>query len=269
MDDTEKALGILKSRGVTGPVDAALVLGTGLGALAEALEQPTRIAYADLPGFPHSHVSGHAGVLHVGRLAGKRVLVLQGRNHYYEHGDPRAMRQPLAVIAALQARMLVLTNSAGSTQENIGPGAIVAISDHINFSGINPLIGEQGDRRFVPMSDAYDDILRQQLLLSAKKAGQTIGSGVYMWFSGPSFETPAEIRMARAMGADLVGMSTVPEVILARYFGLRVVALSMVTNLAAGIRGANPTHEETKMVAGSAARHIQDILTQFLKDAPL
>lgn len=266
MDDVAHSLTVLKAHGIVAPIDAALVLGTGLGALVGELDDAVSIPYSALPGFPLSGVSGHSGKLHAGMLSGRRVLVMQGRNHYYEHGNARAMRTPIAVMAALGAQFVMLTNAAGSLLAHAGPGSIVAISDHINFSGLNPLIGETEDRRFVPMTDAYDRALLQQLLSAAQRAGHAIKSGIYMWFSGPSFETPAEIRMARTMGADLVGMSTVPEVIMARFFGLRVVALSMVTNMAAGIDGANPTHEETKQIAGASAQTVQRIIAQFFKE---
>ncbi|MGL4323824.1 MAG: purine-nucleoside phosphorylase [Beijerinckiaceae bacterium] len=265
----QDTLAILAAHGIAGPIDAAIVLGTGLGGLADAVPNAVRIPYSAVPGFPASGVSGHAGALIFGILDGKRVLMMQGRAHYYEHGDARTMRMPIAIMAALRARMIVLTNSAGSLHEATGPGVLVSISDHINYAGINPLIGETSDQRFVSMTDAYDPQLRAQLLAAAHRANVPLTEGVYMWFSGPSFETPAEIRMARSLGADLVGMSTVPEIILARYFGLRVVAISMVTNLAAGIQGASPTHAETKEIAGRSAENMLRLLRQFLKDVCL
>lgn len=268
-DSLPRLVSMLQHRGIAAPFDAAIVLGTGLGALADGLENPIRIPYSDLPGFPVSAVSGHAGTLYAGRLQGKSVLVLQGRVHYYEHGDARAMYVPLALISALKTKVLILTNSSGSVREETGPGAIVGISDHIAFSGSNPLIGESGDGRFVSMTDAYDPDIRAQITQAARAAQVPYREGVYMWFSGPSFETPAEIRMARTMGADLVGMSTVPEVILARYFGLRVSAISMVTNLAAGIQGASPTHSETKEIANASASNMQRIIHEFLRSARL
>lgn len=260
----EEAAAYLTSRGFGGRFDLGVILGTGLGGLADALEEPVAAAYPDIPHFPHGGVSGHAGRLVAGRLEGRRVLVLQGRAHYYERGDAAAMRVPVGIVRALTAPPLLLTNAAGSTDAQLRAGSLVALSDHINFSGLNPLIGDRDDARFVSMTDAYDPDLRRRLAAAAATAGLPLEEGVYLWFSGPSFETPAEIRMARALGADLVGMSTVPEVILARYDGLRVAAVSVVTNLAAGIEGAAPTHGETKDVALAAAADLTRLIRHFL-----
>jgi purine-nucleoside phosphorylase len=252
-DQVAEAASYLKARGFDGPFDCAMILGTGLGALVDDLENPVRLTYAQIPHFPQSGVSGHSGALVAGMMGGKRVLILQGRAHYYEAGNPAAMRVPIGVIAQLGAPPLLLTNASGSLRPDMPPASLACITDHINFSGMNPLIGEPSDARFVPMTDAYDAGLRQTMLEAAKSAGIPLHEGVYMWFSGPSFETPAEIRAARVLGADLVGMSTVPEVILARFYGLRVAGLSVVTNMAAGIEGASPSHGETKDVAAGAS----------------
>lgn len=263
----------LAARGV-GPVDLAVVLGTGLGKIAEDLESPLAIPYDDIPGFPASGggraVSGHARTLIYGQADGRRILILQGRAHYYETGDAAAMRVPIGALSQLiipsgiAPPPLILTNAAGSTRADVKPGALSLITDHVNLNGPNPLIGEAGDARFVSMTDAYDGKLRARLKVAAHHAGIALHEGVYMWFTGPSFETPAEIRMARALGADLVGMSTVPEVVLARRFGLRVAAISTVTNLAAGIQGASPSHEETRSVAGGAAAALRRVLRAFI-----
>ncbi len=247
-----------------GPYRAAVVLGSGLGLLADRVQDAVAIPYADLPGFPGSGVSGHAGKLIAGTLGGAPVIVLAGRAHYYEHGDAAAMRGPLATVRALGCDTLILTNAAGSTRADIGPGALMALSDHIAFSGPNPLIGEPSDERFVNLVDAYDPDLRARLRSVAGRLEIGLSEGVYMWFSGPAFETPAEIRMARLMGADAVGMSTVPEVILARFLGLRVAAVSTITNLAAGMAPAGPSHAETKEVAGRAAERLAALVTETL-----
>ena len=260
----EAAAAFVRSRGFDGRFDCAIVLGTGLGTLADDLQDVVALGYDAIPGFPCARVSGHAGRLLAGRLGGARVLVLQGRAHYYETGDAGAMRNPVALVRALGAPPLVLTNAAGSTNPEIGPGRLALVADHINLAGANPLIGISGDARFVPMTDAYDPVLRQRLRAAAAREGIPLAEGVYAWFSGPSFETPAEIRMARALGADLVGMSTVPEVVLARYHGLRVAAVSVVTNLAAGIAGAAPSHAETKRVALEAAADLRRLVRAFL-----
>ena len=263
-EKVQETAAFLRANGFDGRFDCAVVLGTGLGPLVEDLTQTVRLPYAQVPHFPRSGVSGHAGALIAGTLEGRRVLALQGRAHYYETGDAAAMRLPVATIAALGAPPLVLTNAAGSTRPEIGPSSLVCITDHINLAGVNPLIGDRTDKRFVTMTGAYDERLRRKLGLAARAAGLALNEGVYMWFPGPSFETPAEVRMARMLGADLVGMSTVPEVILARYCGLRVAGVSVVTNLAAGIEGAAPTHEETKGVAADASADLRRLLRAFL-----
>jgi purine-nucleoside phosphorylase len=262
----DRAEKFLRNFGLSGTLDLAMVAGTGLGRIADDIENAITIPFADIPGFPGPHgapVSGHDRLLRFGRLEGRQVLILQGRGHYYEAGDAAIMRCALGVIARFGAPPLLLTNAAGSTRPDVKPGAMVLISDHINFGGPNPLIGETGDRRFTAMTDAYDQRLRYRLKGAAQSAGIALHEGVYMWFTGPSFETPAEIRMARTLGADLVGMSTVPEVILARFFGLRVAAISTVTNLAAGIMGAAPSHDETRAVAGAASVGLRRIIRNF------
>jgi purine-nucleoside phosphorylase len=175
------------------------------------------------------------------------------------------MRVPLGMLCELGAPPLILTNAAGSLKPQMPPGSLAVITDHINLNGPNPLVGDAGDGRFVPMVDAYDPSLRAGLTRAAAAEGLSLGEGVYMWFSGPSFETPAEIRMAQVMGADLVGMSTVPEVILARRHGLRVAGLSIVTNMGAGLHGGAPHHDETKDVAGRAAADLARLLRAFLR----
>lgn len=245
----------------------ALVLGSGLGGLVDEVEDAVRIAYADLPGFPHSGVTGHAGMLVAGRLGATEVLMLAGRAHYYESGDPAAMRPALEALAGIGIEQLILTNAAGSLTAEMAPGAVMLITDHINFSGTNPLIGEQSDRRFVGLTEAYDAELRGRIERAAAETGTPLHKGVYMWFSGPSFETPAEIRAARILGADAVGMSTVPEIILARFLGLRVAACSVITNLAAGMTGAELSHEETKEIAPLGGRRLATILRQMFSEA--
>ncbi len=263
-EEFDTAWETLAARGIAGPIDCALVLGTGLGKIADDIDDPVIVPYAEIPGFPASLVSGHAGQLVCGRLEKRKVLIFQGRAHYYETGNPAAMRLPIGVLTGLGSPPLVLTNAAGSVRQNLRPGSLVAITDHININGPNPLIGERGDARFVSMTDAYDPRLRLKLKRAALQAGMTINEGIYMWFSGPSFETPSEIKVARLLGADLVGMSTVPEVILARRFGLRVAAMSIVTNLAAGIEGASPSHEETRDIAAGASASLRRVIRAFL-----
>ena len=245
----------------------ALVLGSGLGPLAGEVEDAVRVPYADLPGFPRSGVSGHAGEVVAGRLSGTPVLMLNGRAHYYEHGNPAAMRPALEVLAGIGVERLLLTNAAGSLDPEMGPGSVMLITDHINFSGTNPLFGEPSDRRFVGLTSAYDADLRAAIEAAAQRTGTPLHKGVYMWFSGPSFETPAEIRLARIVGATAVGMSTVPEVILARFLGLRVAACSMITNLAAGMTGGELSHQETKDMAPLGGQRLAAIFREMFAEA--
>ncbi|MDP9838535.1 purine-nucleoside phosphorylase [Neorhizobium huautlense] len=241
----------------------AIVLGSGLGPIVNEVTDPIRIPYGDLAGFPKGGVSGHAGELVAGYLGREPVIMLSGRTHYYEHGDANAMRAPIEILAGLGVQALILTNSAGSVREDMPPGSVMQITDHINYSGMNPLIGEASDRRFVGLTNAYDVELAEAMRNAAIRRGVPLFSGVYMWFSGPSFETPAEIRMARVLGADAVGMSTVPEVILARYFGLKVAAASVVTNFAAGMTGAELSHDETKDMAPIGGARLASILSEM------
>ena len=248
------------------PYSVGIVLGSGLGGLADAVSDAIRVPYADLPGFPASGVSSHRGELVAGWLEGVPVVMLAGRAHYYEHGDAAAMRVPIETLRQLGCDTLLLTNAAGSLRTEVGPGEIMLVTDHINFAGTNPLIGIAGDRRFVGMTGAYDADLRAGLLAAAEREGIRLATGVYMWFSGPSFETPAEIRAARILGADAVGMSTVPEVILGRYSRLRVAAISTITNFAAGMTGAELSHDETKALAPVGAAKLGRVLRRFLRD---
>ncbi|WP_105383746.1 purine-nucleoside phosphorylase [Neorhizobium alkalisoli] len=242
----------------------AIVLGSGLGSLVGEVRDQVRVPYGALEGFPASGVTGHAGELVAGYLGAEPVIMLSGRAHYYEHGDAKAMRFPIEVMKGIGVQSLILTNSAGSLREDMPPGSVMQITDHINYSGLNPLIGEEGDRRFVGMTSAYDAALSLDMHNAAIRCGIPLFSGVYMWFSGPSFETPAEIRMARILGADAVGMSTVPEVILARYFGMKVAAASVITNFGAGMTGAELSHEETKDMAPVGGQRLAVVLKEML-----
>ncbi len=260
----EDLAALIRDRAGAAAPEVGLVLGSGLGHLADAVEG-VAIDYGDLPGFPHAGVSGHNPKLVIGDLEGVRVAVFGGRAHYYESGRGDAMRLPLEVLRALGAESLILTNAAGSMHPEIDPGDLMLLSDHINFSGLNPLIGEPTDARFVPMTEAYDPDLRTALKAAAEAEGVALPEGVYAWYSGPSFETPAEIRAIRGLGADAVGMSTVPEVILARFLGLRVAAISTITNKAAGLSDEQISHEHTKAMAPLGAGKLERILRRFLK----
>ncbi|MGQ0611279.1 MAG: purine-nucleoside phosphorylase [Paracoccaceae bacterium] len=260
----QQALDLIRARAGAAPVRLGLILGSGLGHLAHAVEGEA-IPYADLPGFPHVGVSGHNPHLHVGTLEGIRVAVFGAREHYYENGNPAAMRGALEVLRALGAEALIATNAAGSMRPDIPPGDLMLLSDHINFSGLNPLIGERTDARFVPMTQAHDPQMRAGLRAAAAAEGIALQEGVYAWYSGPSFETPAEIRAIRTLGADAVGMSTVPEVILARFLGLRVAAISTITNMAAGMSDEAISHEHTKAMAPLGAAKLERILRRYLR----
>ncbi len=262
--ESAAAVQALAARGVAGPFDLGIVLGTGLGPLAEEIEDAIRVPYRDIPGFPAGNVSGHAKELVAGRLNGRRVVAYNGRSHYYESGDSGVMRIPVATLAGLGCGQALFTNAAGSLHEERGPGSLSLISDHINYSGCDPLIGDPDDARFVSLTDAYDPALRALMKEAAAAEGVPLGEGVYVWFSGPSFETPAEIRMARLIGGSIVGMSTVPEVILARRFGLKVAAMSMLTNLAAGMQGSSPSHDETKAVAARGGAAMRRVVKNFI-----
>ena len=254
----------IRARAGDAPVQLGLILGSGLGHLAQAVDG-TAIPYSDLEGFPHIGVSGHNPNLVIGNLEGVRVAVFGAREHYYENGNSAAMRLPLAVLQALGARHLVVTNAAGSLRPDIAPGQLMMLSDHINFSGLNPLIGEKTDARFVPMTSAHDTGLRRALGQAAQELGIALPEGVYAWYSGPSFETPAEIRAIKILGGDAVGMSTVPEIILARFLGLKVAAISTITNMAAGLSAENISHEHTKAMAPLGAAKLEQILRLFLR----
>jgi purine-nucleoside phosphorylase len=247
------------------PIDAALILGSGLSALADDLRDKVAIPYADLEGFPAGGVSGHGRELLLGEMGGRRIAILTGREHYYEHGNAAAMRPALETVAELGAKTLLLTNSAGSLNSATRPGDLMLIADHINYAGMNPLIGEPTDRRFVNMVGAYDPELRRRSRALAERLGISLEEGVYLWYSGPSFETVAEIQMAIRLGADAVGMSTAPEVIVARMLGLRVWACSSITNMGAGLSDETISHEHTKTMAVQGAAKLATLIPALVE----
>jgi xanthosine phosphorylase len=246
-----------------------IVLGSGLGAVADAVQDAVSIGYDELPGFPRPTVHGHAGRAVLGHLGGVPVCVLMGRAHLYEGGDPGPRITPVRALAAAGAEVLVLTNAAGSLRPEVGPGRLMAICDHINLTGQNPLAGPNDDAigpRFPSLRDAYDPELRAKLQQAARALGIELKEGVYLATAGPTFETPAEIRAFRTLGADAVGMSTVPEVILARHAGLRVAAVSAITNLAEGMGGEELSHEQTLRNAEVAARDLVRLVQTFAQE---
>ena len=253
-----------------GESPVAIVLGSGLGAFADALQGARALPFGELPGFPRATVQGHKGQLVYGKLDDTPVLALQGRLHGYEGHDAATVAFPARVLGVLGARALVVTNAAGGTNPSFTPGDLMRITDHINLTGKNPLTGPNEDLlgpRFPDLSRAWDARLAEALEAAARATSQTLRAGIYLQMNGPSYESPAEVRMARAMGADAVGMSTVPEVIVAAHMGLPVCGISCITNLAAGIAPHALTHEEVMEVARAVEGRFLDLLRAFLPRA--
>lgn len=244
---------------------AAVVLGSSVGAVAERMTVEATIPFADLPGFPRPSVSGHSGRVVAGLLGARPVVIVQGRAHPYETGQADIMRPVIQSLSELGLERIVLTNAAGSLNPGMPPGRIMLITDHVNLSGMNPLIGEKGDAGFVPMTDAYALHLLGTMRTAMADSGLPAHEGVYAWVSGPSFETPAEIRAMKLLGADAVGMSTVPETILARRFGLDVAGLSVITNYAAGLKGGAPSHDETRQQGARVVDRLAALLERFME----
>lgn len=246
----------------------AIVLGSGLGGLAAKVENPVVLSYGDLPGFPVLTVAGHAGKLIVGSLGGVPVIVLNGRKHFYETSDAYPLKTMIRSLKTAGVASLFLSNAAGSLRPHIGVSELMLITDHINFLGLNPLVGpneEEFGLRFVPMSGAWDPDLRAKVTAAAKANGITLHEGVYVAFRGPSFETPAEIRMAQGWGGDAVGMSSVPECILARHCGMRVVGVSCITNMGAGLSDEELSHEHTIANATQGAAAFEQLVIAAVK----
>jgi len=250
-DDVEAAAAFLRTRIAQFPA-TAIVLGSGLGAFADGLESSTVIPYGDIPAWPASSVIGHAGTLVVGRIAGREVAVLAGRVHFYEGHELTTVTFPTRVLARLGVKTLVLTNAAGGINTAFSPGTLMVIDDHLNFMGSNPLVGPNEDRfgvRFPDMTEVYSVRLRRLAGAAGAAAGIVVRHGVYVGVHGPSYETPAEIRAFRTLGADAVGMSTVPEAIVARHMGVEVLGISCITNPAAGVLPTPLHHDEVMEVA--------------------
>lgn len=254
MDTTQKILSaanMIRSRIPEIP-EVGLILGSGLGDYADTLDDPIRIPYSLIPSFPVPSVSGHTGAMVFGRKQGRYVVVLQGRVHYYEGLSMQTITLPIRVLAALGVKRLVLTNAAGGVNTAFHPGDLMLLTDHINFSGQNPLIGPNLDAfgpRFPDASDIYTAALREKILAAASGVGITLRQGVYAMYSGPNYETPAEIRMFRTLGADAVGMSTVPEALVACHCGMEVAGISCITNMAAGVLPRKLNHAEVMETA--------------------
>jgi xanthosine phosphorylase len=246
----------------------AIILGSGLGGLAARVENPVVLAYRDLPGFPVLTVAGHAGQLLIGKLNGVPVIVLNGRKHFYETHDAYPLKTMIRSMKAAGVETLFLSNAAGSLRPHIKVSELMLITDHINFLGLNPLVGPNDETfgpRFFSMTDAWDPGLRTKLLAVAQAQGVTLHQGVYVAFRGPSFETPAEIRMAQGWGADAVGMSSVPDCLIAHHCGLRVAGVSCITNMGAGLSDENLTHSHTLENAGKGAGAFEKLVMAAVK----
>jgi purine-nucleoside phosphorylase len=253
-----------------GSPKVAVILGSGLSGIL-SLENERKKSFAEIPGFPKPTVEGHVGEVAVGKLGGKEVLVQRGRIHYYEGYDLSDVVFPVRAYALAGVKILIVTNAAGGIRYGFFPGDLVLISDHINSLGLNPLRGPNLERlgpRFPDMSQAYDPWLRKLAREVAAELGITVKEGVYLMAPGPSYETPAEIRAFRALGADLVGMSTVPEVIAARHAGMRVLGISVVTNFAAGVSERPLSHEEVLQVTKEKAAELGRFLSNLIPRLP-
>lgn len=250
---SSRALQQIRARAPEARPRIAVLLGSGWGGLTRQLVEATCFGYAELEGFPPAGVAGHAGELWLGRIGQTEVAVLSGRRHVYEDGAADGMKTALRTLRELGCQVLVQTNAAGSLDPVVAPGSLMLISDHLNIAQRSPLVGEGGSERFVDMVGAYDAALRRTAHEVAARRGTTLHEGVFAWVLGPQFETPAEIRMLQVMGAHAVGMSTVPETIIARHLGLRVLAISLITNMAAGLSDEVLSHAHTLAQAAAAA----------------
>jgi purine-nucleoside phosphorylase len=268
-EQVQEAVAAVRAR-APGPPEVAVILGSGLGPFADGLKEAVAIPFVGIPHFRAASVAGHAGRLVLGTLGGARIAALQGRIHTYEGFPADLAAFPARVLCALGARVLVVTNAAGGVNPEFTPGDLMRITDHLNLSGRNPLTGENDARlgpRFPDLTHAYDPALGDQLELTARELGEPVRRGVYAMMAGPSYETPAEIRLVRALGGDAVGMSTVPEVIVAAHQGVPVVGISCITNMAAGITGAKLTHDEVTETAERVQARFVRLLAAFLPRA--
>jgi len=244
----------------------AVVLGSGWSGLTKQVEEALEVPYAEMPAFPRPTVGGHVGRVVLGRIGPHEVALLAGRRHPYEGGRADGMNGAIRSLAAWGVQTLVLTNAAGSLDPALRAGDLMLITDHLNLPQRSPLWDETDDRRFVDMTEAYDPALRARAVVAAARAGAVLHEGVYAWMMGPQFETPAEIRMLRALGAHAVGMSTVPEAIVARHAGLRVLGLSLVTNMAAGMGAEALSHAQTLQQAEAASTRACAALAAIVQD---
>lgn len=249
--------------------EIAIILGSGLGPLAAGVEGPVRLPYGDIPHFRASTVAGHAGELIAGSLSGRRVLVMNGRFHFYEGHSMETVTLPVRVFSRLGIKNLIVTNAAGGIKDSLNPGSIMLISDHLGFMCPSPLIGPNLDGfgpRFSDMTDVYTPELRELARSVANRLGLSVQEGVYCYFRGPQYETPAEIRAVRALGADAAGMSTVPEAIVARHCGMRILGISLITNKAAGLGGSRLSHEEVGEIARNSELNFVSLVQNIISE---
>ena len=249
--------------------EVGIVLGSGLGGLADEVDEPIAIPFGELPGWPSATAPGHVGRLVVGRLAGRPVVTLQGRFHVYEGNDPGLVVQPVLLFQRLGASVVVLTNAAGGVDPAFGPGTLMVISDHLNLTGRTPLLGPNADSigpRFQDLTDAWSPRLREKLHAAGRAEGVDLADGIYAGLLGPQYETPAEVRMLRTLGADAVGMSTVLECIAARWAGLEVCGVSLVTNAGAGYSGEPLSHEEVLAAGAKAGPRLAKVIRRFVAE---
>jgi len=261
-----KAAAAIRKRAATRQPKVGIILGSGLGGLSKSIADAVRVPFGDIPGFPNATIAGHEGVVIVGSLGGREVVALSGRFHMYE-GHPAALAAfPVRVFHALGALELFVSNAAGGISPKLAVGDLMMISDHLNLMGANPLVGEaqEGEIRFPDMTDAYNPGLRWLLRTTAEKLGITLREGIYAGLLGPSYETPSEVKMLRLLGADAVGMSTVPEVIMARALGMRVAGVSCITNAAAGVTGSALSHAEVLETTNRVSASFESLVTEFL-----
>lgn len=256
-----EAAAVIRKR-ITGEPRVGIILGSGLGGIAATIDDAVRIPYREVPGFPGATVVGHAGELVAGTLSGTPVVALSGRFHMYEGHDAALAGFPVRVLHALGARTLVVSNAAGGARKSLRPGTLMLISDHINMQFRNPLVGqvEEGDTRFPDMSEPYDVELRSLAKRVAAEQGVQLDEGVYVALLGPTYETRAEVKMLQQLGADAIGMSTVPEVVVARAIGMRVLGISCITNYACGLSGSPITHDEVIETTARVATHLQNLV---------
>ena len=264
--DIQNSSQILKGKIGEFTPKVAIILGSGLSRFSDEIDQRQTIQYSDLVGFPEPVVGGHRGELVFGSVHTTPLVILRGRSHFYEHADVHNMCVPVGVLKEIGCELLLLTNAAGSMDPDSPPGSLMLLVDTINMTGVSPLFGVIGDQRFVNMTNALDPEINLRIESEAAKVDIPLRRGVYAWMTGPQFETPAEIKMLMTLGANCVGMSTVPEIILARYFGLKVVALSIVTNQAAGLSDEILSHTHTFEQAALAGPRMTKLLKNFLKN---